>query len=430
MKKLFVATLIALTAIALALPLPAEEQAATTVPSTAPKKEIKDPAEYNSYVGAIQQSDPQAKISGLVDFVQRYPSSAYKEDALEQLMALYQGMNDGPKTMAMASQILQSFPNNVRALALVVYAKRIAAQSGANAQQNQQDLADAREFSERGLQALKSAVKPEGMSDADFEKFKGQVAVVFNGATGLWSLQNKNYADAREHLRAAVNSNPNDFKDVYPLALAYLSPKPSEDVNGLWFAARSVNLATAAGFPAQNVTAISEFGRKRFIKYHGGEDGWAELLEQTKNTPLPPAGFTIPPAPTPAQQAKALADSKDPKQMNFAEWELVLASGEPAVADKVWSVIKGQTVQFAGKVISSTRTTLLIAATVDAIEQNQPDVEITMATPLTLRMVPKPGADVEILAVPVSYAPQPFVMKMSKGMLRPQAAPRRGGRRG
>ena len=236
--------------------------------------------------------------------------------------------------------------------------------------------------------------------------------------------------DPQEHLRAAVNTNPSDFKDVYPLALAYLSPKPADDVNGLWFAARSVHLATAAGFPAQNVNAISEFGRKRFIKYHGGEDGWPELLGQTKNTPLPPAGFTIPPAPTAAEQAKALADSKDPKQMNFAEWELILSAGEPAVAGKVWNVIKGQTVQFAGKVISATRTTLLIAATVDAIEQNQPDVEVTLATPLLQRLVPRAGADVEILAVPASYEPQPFVMKMSKGSLRPQAPPRRTGRRG
>lgn len=424
MKKSFVTMLIALTVLALAVSLPAEEQAA----APAPKKEIKDPAEYNSYVGAIQQSEPAAKISGLLDFVQRYPNSAYKEDALEQLMASYQGMNDGPKTMAMANQILQSFPNNIRALALVVYSKRIGAQSGQNPQQNQQDLNDAKQLAERGLGALKTAVKPEGMSDADFEKFKSQVAVVFNGATGLWSLQNKDYKDAQEHLRAAVNSNPNDFKDVYPLALAYLSPKPSQDVNGLWFAARSVHLATAAGFPQQNVNAISEFGRKRFIKYHGGEDGWTALLEQTKNTPLPPAGFTIPPAPTPAEQAKELADSKDPKQMNFAEWELVLSAGEPAVADKVWSVIKGQTVQFAGKVISATRTTLLIAATVDAIEQNQPDVEVSMAAPLTVRSVPKPGTDIEILAVPVSYVPQPFVMKMSKGALRPQTPPRRTGR--
>ena len=431
MKKFLPTMLIALTALALTLPLRADEQAATTAPpSTAPKKEIKDPAEYNSYVGAIQQSDPQARISGLLDFVQRYPASAYKEDALEQLMALYQGQNDGPKTMAMANQILQSFPNNIRALALMVYAKRVAAQSGPNPQQNQQDLADARQMSERGLAALKTAVKPEGMADADFEKFKSQVAAVFNGATGLWSLQNKDYRDAQEHLRAAVNTNPNDFKDVYPLALAYLSPKPADSVNGLWFVARAVNLAPAAGFAPQQVAGISQFGRNRFVKYHGGEDGWNELLEQTKNTPLPPAGFTIPAAPTPAEQAKALADSKDPKQMNFAEWELVLGAGEPAVADKVWSVIKGQTVQFAGKVIGATRTTLLIAATVDAIEQNQPDVEVTMATPLLPRLVPRPGTDIEVLAVPASYEPQPFVMKMNKGSLRPQAPPRRTGRRG
>lgn len=433
MKKFLVKTLLALAAMTLALAPLAEGQApapppAPATPAPAPKKEIKDPAEYNSYVGAIQQSDPAAKISGLLDFVQRYPNSAYKEDALEQLMASYQGMNDGPKTMAMASQILQSFPNNIRALALVVFSKRFAAQSGSNPQQNQQDLNDAKQFAERGLAALKTAVKPEGMADADFEKFKSQVAVVFNGATGFWSLQNKDYKGAQEHLRAAVNTNPNDFKDVYPLALAYLSAKPAEDVNGLWFAARSVNLATAAGFPAQSVNQIADFGRKRFIRYHGGEDGWSALLEQTKNTPVPPAGFTIPPAPTPAEQAKVLADSKDPKQMNFAEWELVLGAGEPAVADKVWSVIKGQTVGFAGKVISATRTTLLIAATVDAIEQNQPDVEVSLAAPLTLRSVPKSGADVELVAVPVSYTPQPFVMKMNKGALHPQAPARRTGR--
>ena len=419
MKRYLVKTLLVLAAATLALAPLVAGHAATTAPT--PKKEIKDPAEYNSYVAALQTQDPQAKIAGLLDFVQRYPNSAYKVDAMEQLMSLYQGVNDGPKTMAMANEILQSFPNNIRALALVAYSKRVAAQSGQNSQQN---LAEARELSERGLQALKTAVKPEGMSEEDFEKFKSQVAVVFNGSTGLWSLQNKAYSDAQEHLRAAVNGNPNDFKDVYPLALAYLEAKPWNALDGLWFAARSVNLATAAGFPAQNVSAIADYGRTRYIKYHGGEDGWTALLEQTKNTPLPPAGFGIKPAPTPAEQAKALADSKDPKKMNFAEWELVLGAGEPAVADKVWSVIQGQTVGFAGKVIGATRTTLLIAATVDAIEQNQADVEVSMATPLPLRSVPKPGSDIEVVAVPASYTPQPFVMKMNKGML----PPRRSGR--
>ena len=49
---------------------PAGTPAATTPQqSAAPaapqqKKEIKDPAEYNAYVGAVQQTDPAAKVSG------------------------------------------------------------------------------------------------------------------------------------------------------------------------------------------------------------------------------------------------------------------------------------------------------------------------------------------------------------------------------
>src|SRR3990172_4616010 len=174
MKKFLVKTLLALAATTLALaplvagqapaPTPPPAAPAPAAPAPAPKKEIKDPAEYNSYVAALQTQDPQAKIAGLLDFVQRYPNSAYKVDAMEQLMALYQGMNDGPKTMAMATGILQSFPNNIRALALVTYSKRVAAQSGQNPQQNQQNLNEARELAERGLQALKTAGKPEGMS--------------------------------------------------------------------------------------------------------------------------------------------------------------------------------------------------------------------------------------------------------------------------
>ena len=39
---------------------------------------IKDPAEYNAYVGAIQQQDPAAKISGLEAFLVQYPNSVVK----------------------------------------------------------------------------------------------------------------------------------------------------------------------------------------------------------------------------------------------------------------------------------------------------------------------------------------------------------------
>ncbi len=91
------------------------------------KKEIKNPAEYNAYVNAIQQSNPAQKAQMLEAFLQTYPSSVMKEDALELLMVAYQQAGDAQKTLDAAQRVLQANPNNVRALALLAYNYRAAA---------------------------------------------------------------------------------------------------------------------------------------------------------------------------------------------------------------------------------------------------------------------------------------------------------------
>src|SRR5207237_8311125 len=114
------------------------------------------------------------------------------------------------------------------------------------------NLADAAQYADRGLQALKTAAKPEGMSDADFEKLKSQMSTIFNGVAGIAALQSKNLPQAEEHMRAAVQGDPNDLRNVYPLALAYPTATPPDPVNRLFFLARDANLA--AGSPRQPQT--------------------------------------------------------------------------------------------------------------------------------------------------------------------------------
>jgi len=113
------------------------------------KKEIKDPAEYNAYMGAVQQSDPNAKISGLEAFVTQYPNSVMKEDALEALMGAYQQANNAAKMADAAQRLLQANPCNLRALALLAYTKRAAAEANQNPQQN---LTEGAQYAEKGLQ--------------------------------------------------------------------------------------------------------------------------------------------------------------------------------------------------------------------------------------------------------------------------------------
>ena len=395
---------------------PAQTQPAASQPQQ--KKEIKDPAEYNAYVGAVQQTDPNAKISGLEAFLAQYPNSVMKEDALELLMVAYQQANNQAKMIDAAQRILQVNPNNLRALALLSYIKRAQAEAGQDAQKN---LAEGAQFAERGLQALQTVPKPDGTSDADFAKMKKQMSAIFNGTSGMAALQAKNFPQAQQRLRAAVEADPNDLRNVYPLALADLTGTPPNSVEGLYFIARAADLA--AGSPSQ--AQIESYGKNQYTKYHGSDQGWTDLEAQAKTNPLPPAGFTIQQyvPPTPAQQAADLVKTKAPKDMSFAEWELVLSAGAPADAEKVWSAIKGVPLQMEGTVIKASPTELQIAASQDDIDQKRADVIVTMGGTIPARLMPQEGATLDFEGTPVSYTPSPFVMNMEKGALLTKAAP-------
>ena len=404
---------------------PAAQQAQPSVQPAQPaappqKKEIKDPAEYNAYVGAVQQADPAAKISGLEAFLTQYPNSVMKEDALEILMGTYQQKGDPNKMGDTAQRLLQLNPNNVRALALLAYSKRVAAQANQNPQQN---LADAEQYGQKGQAALQNFAKPDGMSDPDYQNLKKQMDGIFNAAVGVAALQKKDFPTATKSLRVAAEATPTDFSIVYPLALAYLQSTPSDVVNGAWFAARAVSLA-----PAQMQPQIEKYGKSQYTKYHGSDQGWTDVMAQAKASTngLPPAGFAITQyvPPTPAEQAADLVKTKKVEEMSFAEWELVLSEGKPEDVEKVWSVLKGKPLQMAAQVMTVVSpTNLKLAGSSDDIEAKRPDIDLTMTAAIPARLMPKEGADFQFEGTPVSYEPKPFVMTMKDGAILTAKAP-------
>ncbi len=441
MKKIFLAMLLvaAVTAVAQTTPAPAQQNPAPVqnpapaqqnpAPAGAPqsqapapaapqqKKEIKDPAEYNAYIGALGQQDPAAKISGFEAFITQYPNTVMKEEALEQLMNAYQQTGNQAKVIETAQKLLQANPNNLKALVLMAYGKRISAKTP-------QDLAEAAQNGEKGLQLLPTAPKPEGVSDADYQKFKTQAGAIFNGAVGMSAYQNKDYAKAEQFLRAAVQADPTDANNIYPLALAYLTPGPTEKpVDGLFFIARAANLIADPKAKAD----VIKFGKSKYVKYHGAEDGWNELLAMAATTTLPPADFAIKQyiPPTPADQCADLLKTKKVEEMPFAEWQLCLSEGKPEDAEKVWSVLKGKPLQMIAHIISiESPSHLMLAGSSDDIDAKRADIDLTMAAKIPPRQMPKADTDLQFEGTPVSYVPKPFVMTMNEGhLLVAKAAP-------
>jgi len=400
-------------AMLVALPLAVAQQPAAQ-PAASQGPVIKDPAEYNAYVSAVQQQDVNAKISGLEAFLAQYPNSVVKNDALSALMGAYQQSNNGAKMIETAKKLVDADGCNLRALALLAYTGRVTAQAGQDPQNN---LAMAKQYGSKGITCLATATKPDGMTDADFQKLKDQTSVIFNAAVGVAAFQDKDFATASKSLRVAADATPTDFSMVYPLALAYIQSTPPDYINGIWFAARASGIA-----PAQYQASIEKYAKAQYAKYHGGEDGWPEYLAQAKTSTTPPA---IKPAPTPAEQAHILVQSKKPETMDFAEWQLVLTQGSPEDAATVWDAIKGKSLQFQAKLLKASATSLDLAASLDDSEKNVKDVELQMGAEIPAKMLAglKEGGDIQVAGTPASYTANPFLIVMEDGKFLVKAAP-------
>jgi tetratricopeptide (TPR) repeat protein len=375
---------------------------------------IKDAAEYNAYINAIQQTDNNAKISALEAFLTQYPNSVVKVNALELLMSTYQQAGNQAKFVDTAKRLLAADPNNLRALALLTFLARTAVMQAQTGQ-----LPDLANYCAKGLDAIKANQKPATMKEEDFEKLKKDTALIFNGGCGFAALQNKDYQHAAEYLKAAVDQEPNDIQNVYPLAVSYLSETPPDTLSGLFYIARAYNLS---GGNAD----IQKYALVAYKNYHGSDQGWADYAVPTaKTATTPPADWgdkiTKYVPPTPAQQAHDLVNGKTAdqiKQLSFGEWELALSAGTPEDQAKVWDVIKNIPLQMEGNVVEATSNTeLSIAASADDIEAKHADITLTMTGPIPAPKMPKPGDTFDFEGTPNAYTPTPFMMTLIDGKL-------------
>ena len=422
MKTILLAVVLGCTVVAVAvsaaLPAqgqsaaPAQGQAAAPAQGQAQGPVIKDPAEYNAYVAAVQQKDASAKISGLEAFLAQYPNSVMKNEALRLLMLTYQQANNVQKTTETAEKLVAADQCNMQGLALLAYLDRIRAQGGdPNALQL---LANAKKYGEQGMACWPKVTDPEIM------KMKDQMTTIFQSAIGIANCQAKDYQGCITALQDPVAKNPTDFSLTYPLALAYWpDPKtpttPENSTSAIWYAARASAIA-----PGQAQAQIEKYARSLYVRYHGGDDGWPDVLSKAKAGTTPPADLLtlIKPAPTPPEQAHNMLQQNPPDKMDFATWEFILTNGSSDDQATVWNAIKGKPVQMVGTVISTEPDTFMIAGSSDDIDAKKPDITLKFEDKVPAKMIPKDGSDnFQFQGEPDSYTSSPFMMVMQKGQL-------------
>lgn len=378
------------------------------------QKTIRDPNEYNAYMSATTQTDPAAKAAALEAFVQQYPQSIVKEEALVGAMSAYQQAGNVAKLTEAANKVLQAYPNNILALTVAVSGRRQQFNSGSLPQDRARAVInEAAQMAQRGLPALETWTKPEGIADADFQKQKTGIAAIFHGTMGQDAIARQDWPTAQKHMREAAILNPSDYVDSYFAGVAYLTPKQNTDENmrvGIFFASRAAALAP-------QVADFTKFAKFYWKRFSGKDQGWEQFAQQARATATPPAGLEtmIPKAPSPAEQVREmLRQNPAIETLTFGEWVLIFTYGDAADKANAFERIKGKPFKFQGQVIGATAETVDVALTQDAIDAKKAEVSVTLTEPL--KRVPAAGASFAFQANPVSFTTDPFLITMDTGV--------------
>jgi hypothetical protein len=322
---------------------------------------------------------------------------------------------------------LQINPNNVRALAIIVFLERQAIKDAATG-------AKARADAERGLQELPNWKKPEGVSDADFEKLRAQMTGIFAGTAAFGALQQQDYANATKFYGQALKVDPNDLANNYQMAISFLQANPMNPL-GFWYGAKALSIAQTQN--PQAFQAWSPYFTSRYKKYHGNTDDWNQRMATVATQTAPPADFvaSIPLAPTPCDLAAQVIQQSGPDGLSFSDWELVLSCRDnspanKAAAEQLWQFIQNKQKDAKGEALKLKLPVKVISASADSIDaaisednqkDNKADLHIVMDKPMA--KLPAAGTMTDVIGTISSYAPTPFMFTMTGGELPAPAKP-------
>lgn len=380
-------------------------------------KVIKDPAEYNAYIAALNIADPAKKAAAMEEFIRKYPASVVTLDALEQAMAAWQQAGNAAALESDAQRIVVLDKGNVRALAVLTALERAAVTQGKH-----EAMAALELHAAAGLRALPKFTKPEGASDAEFARLKNQMGAIFEGGAGFVALQEKDYATARTHYLAAVKFDPGSLPDIYQLGIAELSLEPPE-VTGFWHIAKAESLARAQN-NAAGAQSIDAYGKARYERYHGSKEGWDGILAAAQKQAAPPAGFAHGITSFKAELAVKAVAENDPASLSFSDWEYVLSwrdasPANKAAAEKVWQAIeqmqKGKRLKIPAKLIAVTRDGILAAVSEDNQQANKADLRAQLAKQPP--HLPAPGSNLFLIGRIDGYTLNPFQFQMKDAEL-------------
>jgi len=288
----------------------------------------------------------------------------------------------------------------------------------------EQQLALSRK-SATALQAeIAAAVKPAGVSDADWTGALKSLSGIATNALqdiamypGKLDVQNRDYPKAEQDYTKAVQQYPDNGLLAYSLGSAIMSERdPTKYSLALYEVARGVGMDPAKGgiSDAAVRTKVDSYLKGVYTQVHGSDEGLDQLKQQALLAPLPPPDFKIK---TGAEIAMEKQKAFLEKYPEFALWMGIKGMLTGPDGDKQFDEMKDSQVKGLKAAVKSgapdCRSKQIVVTIADPENASAPPDEITLKLDKPLTGKPVAGTEIKFDAVPAAFTKEPFTFTMN-----------------
>lgn len=259
-------------------------------------KNYKDRDEYELYSKITQTADPQAKLTLLQTWQDKYPQSDFAQDRLQifiSTLATQAGKDPAArqKLIDKSKEMLKVDPKFFLANYYIAY--YMPAIGGANPSPDQISQAEtaAHGVIDGAETAFDPAKKPASVSAEQFAKLKGQSVATAHNTLAWAAMGKKDNAATETEYKASLQANPEQGNVSAQYGKMLVGEKKYPE--GLFEYARAAQYDGPGALPPATRQQLMDYFNKAYKDFHGSDEGKDQMLAQAKTQALPPEGLQV-----------------------------------------------------------------------------------------------------------------------------------------
>jgi len=396
-----------------------------------PQKAVKDQVEFNLYNDVLKEIGAGSFAKALADldtWKQKYPESDYRDERTAYYAQAYAGLGRRAEALKSAGELIAAglearFPDPAgQALVIRVLYSATWAISGMPAPTGEElaigGAAARRLFDyDKPLPGVTPEQWAQARADMRAKANEALLHIAMIPGTQAMAKQPPDCAAAETAYVRALRDYPDRTILSYELgrALSCGNRNPEKLPLAIYHFERAAVVDPTLGAPTNSPEKIREFADNTYVRYHGSDEGLAQLKRDVAHSPMPPAGFAIKSADELAQQQESELQQAHPQ---IALWKRIRQALTDANGQEYFdSQLKDAAVPPLKGVLLEARpacrpTQLAVAIPMPgAAPPYAAEIILTLDKPLT--GMPQLNTGFQWEGVPTSFSKEPFRLTMA-----------------